>query len=115
MGDGVGAREVVENRRPVDHDSAIAYAKSKTKVKELRRYQKDAVQGILEGKDVFVCQPTGSGKSLIYQLLLFATETPTMKGTFVMVVSPLVGLICDQTRTFKKLDISSVTLRDNCG
>ena len=29
VGYGVGVREVVKNRRLVDHDSAIAYAKSK--------------------------------------------------------------------------------------
>ena len=100
--------------RPVDHDSVIAYAKSNIKVKELRQYQKDPVQAVLEGKDVFVSHPTGSGKSLIYQMLPFATEMPTVKDTFVMVVSPLVSLMRDQTLIFKELEISSLTLSDDC-
>ena len=40
-------------------------------MEELRQFQKDAVFSMLERRDVFVCQPTGSGKSLVYLSLPF--------------------------------------------
>ena len=35
---------------------------------ELKEYQKVAISFLLKGDDVFGCAPTGSGKSIIYQL-----------------------------------------------
>ena len=37
--------------------------------------QFDAVETLLKGKDVFMSVPTGFGKSLVYQLLLFCAES----------------------------------------
>jgi len=37
------------------------------KVKELQEYQNVCLEKLIEGKDFFICQPTGSGKSLIFQ------------------------------------------------
>ena len=35
----------------------------------LKRKQREAIEGIISGKDVFVTVPTGYGKSIIYALL----------------------------------------------
>ena len=42
--------------------------------KHMKDYQKNAIIGRLHGKDAFVAQPTGAGKSLVYQLLSLASD-----------------------------------------
>src|SRR5688572_1251834 len=55
-----------------------------------REGQREVVGAILEGKDAVVVMPTGSGKSLCYQL-------PAMMMTgATVVVSPLIALMKDQ-------------------
>lgn len=56
----------------------------------LRPGQEQAIQALVEKKDVVVVQPTGSGKSAIYQI-----AGALMKGSTV-VVSPLIALQKDQ-------------------
>src|SRR4051795_2649770 len=55
-----------------------------------RRGQSEAVEAALSGQDVLVVMPTGSGKSLCYQLPALLREDLTI------VVSPLVALMQDQ-------------------
>jgi ATP-dependent DNA helicase RecQ len=56
----------------------------------LRPGQKEAIEALLERNDVLVVQPTGSGKSAIYQI---AGE---LMGGSTVVVSPLIALQKDQ-------------------
>jgi len=57
---------------------------------EFRAHQRELVDGLLAGCDVFGVMPTGGGKSLCYQLPALMLE-----GTAV-VVSPLIALMKDQ-------------------
>ncbi len=57
---------------------------------EFNPMQEDIVSDILSGRDVFVLMPTGSGKSLCYQL------PAAMKDGITVVVSPLIALMKDQ-------------------
>ncbi|HWN11777.1 MAG TPA: ATP-dependent DNA helicase RecQ [Pyrinomonadaceae bacterium] len=57
---------------------------------DFREGQREVVTAILEGKDAVVVMPTGSGKSLCYQL-----PALMLKGATV-VVSPLIALMKDQ-------------------
>ena len=50
--------------------SAVAYALRQQDI-VLKEKQCEAIKSIYEGKDVFAWLPTGYGKSLRYQLLLF--------------------------------------------
>lgn len=52
--------------------------------------QKEAVEAILKGQDTLVVQPTGSGKSAIYQIAALLIDGSTL------IVSPLIALQEDQ-------------------
>ncbi|CAG7690375.1 unnamed protein product [Allacma fusca] len=68
--------------------------------------QRAAVQAVFEGKrDVFVSMPTGSGKSLIYQLPAALKERK-----FAVVLCPLIALIQDQIQHLSKIKIQARTI-----
>lgn len=60
-----------------------------------RTGQKEIITDVLNGKDVLGVLPTGSGKSLCYQL-----PAKLLPGTTI-VVSPLIALMIDQVRQLK--------------
>jgi ATP-dependent DNA helicase RecQ len=64
--------------------------------KRFRAGQEQAVNASLAGKDVLVVMPTGSGKSLCYQL-----PALEMKGSTI-VVSPLIALMKDQADNLRQ-------------
>ena len=58
--------------------------------------QREACQAALDGRDVLVVMPTGSGKSLCYQL------PALMRDDLTIVVSPLVALMQDQVEALHR-------------
>src|SRR4051794_15701338 len=58
--------------------------------RDFRPGQREASQAAFEGRDVLVVMPTGSGKSLCYQL------PALLRDDLTVVVSPLVALMQDQ-------------------
>src|SRR5690606_1588181 len=60
-------------------------------LQEFRAGQREAIETVLAGHDALVIMPTGSGKSLIYQLPALLLPGLTV------VVSPLIALMKDQT------------------
>ena len=84
------------------------------KFSELNKHQKEAiVSAVLKKKDVFVSLPTGFGKSVIFQALPMVFDGFTGKsGHIVIVVSPLLSLIKDQTERLRQVGISCVSLSD---
>jgi len=61
--------------------------------------QEEAVQSVLNGKDVVVVMPTGSGKSLCFQLP--AMELPGVT----LVISPLIALMKDQVDSLNRFGL----------
>jgi len=66
--------------------------------------QAEAVGAALAGRDVLVVMPTGSGKSLCYQL------PALMRADLTLVVSPLVSLMQDQVEALERVAPGRVAL-----
>src|SRR3954451_19928902 len=66
--------------------------------------QREAVLAARESRDVLVVMPTGSGKSLCYQL------PALMRTDLTLVVSPLVSLMQDQVEALERLAPGRVAL-----
>lgn len=94
-----------------DHEAvklAIENASKFLGINTIKDFQLEAATAALLGKDVFVAKPTGSGKSLVFQLLPFAHfELQKMMGNepvvpgFIVVISPLIALMKDQMQKLK--------------
>lgn len=87
------------NRFP---NTATAVLKDKFKLESFRLKQEQAVNAVLEGRDVFCCMPTGGGKSLIYQL------PAVCRPGFALVFMPLVSLVNDQMAKLQGLGIDCI-------
>jgi ATP-dependent DNA helicase RecQ len=68
----------------------LAVARKNFGFEDLRPGQEEAILSLLAGHDTLAVQPTGSGKSAIYQI------AGMMLGSSVLVVSPLIALQKDQ-------------------
>ncbi|KAL5500654.1 hypothetical protein EMCRGX_G012248 [Ephydatia muelleri] len=78
-------------------EESILHAARRLGYHDLREHQLHAAKKFLQGNDVFVSLPTGSGKSLIYAVLPFAFDhLRGSEGSIVVVVSPLLSLMKDQ-------------------
>lgn len=64
---------------------------------QFRPGQKEVITDLLSGKDTLAVLPTGTGKSLCYQLTGYLTEG------LVVIVSPLISLMEDQVLSFLRL------------
>ena len=72
-----------------------------------RTGQLEAVRECVAGRDVVVIMPTGSGKSICYQLAAMLLPGTTL------VVSPLIALMKDQTDALEALDIPSTFINSS--
>src|SRR5215207_269151 len=66
--------------------------------------QQEAVEAAVAGRDVLVVMPTGSGKSVCYQL------PALMRADLTIVVSPLVSLMQDQVEALERVAPGKVAL-----
>jgi DNA topoisomerase-3 len=82
---------------PVKGDSLEQILKSAFGFSSFRPNQEAVCRAAIEGKDVLLVMPTGSGKSLCYQLPGLA------RGGTTLVISPLIALMEDQVAKLKEL------------
>ena len=92
---------------------------------KLRKEQTNAIETFMLGRDTFVSLPTGSGKSLIYQLIIplaselfiqressetrnFSHQLP--KYPMLLVVAPLQALVSEQITLCEKLGLKATKL-----
>jgi len=66
-----------------------------------RPYQQNTCESVIQGNNVLLVMPTGSGKSLCYQL------PGIVRGGTTLVVSPLIALMEDQTAHLKELGLAA--------
>jgi ATP-dependent DNA helicase RecQ len=78
---------------------ALARARSILRIRDLRPGQAEVIESVLAGRDTLAIMPTGSGKSLTYQLPSLWLPGPTL------VVSPLLALIEDQVGKMKAASV----------
>jgi ATP-dependent DNA helicase RecQ len=88
-------------RKPIDISAA---AQKLLGFKSLRPGQREAIQSLLEGRDTLLVQPTGSGKSAVYQIAgsLLAGST--------VIVSPLIALQKDQADSIQASELDETAV-----
>ncbi|AZG15640.1 RecQ family ATP-dependent DNA helicase [Cupriavidus pauculus] len=78
-------------------------------VTRLRPGQADVLRSVLDGRDTIAVMPTGSGKSLCFQLPALVSDGLTV------VVSPLIALMQDQATKLGNLELAPAVLNSAVG
>ena len=86
---------------------AVACLRERFGHKDFRRGQWEPVKALTEGRDVLVVMPTGSGKSLVYQL------GAVMLHGLTIVVTPLIALMKDQHDKLLAQGVDSVAMHSH--
>jgi ATP-dependent DNA helicase RecQ len=76
---------------------------------DFRPGQAEIVAAVLAGEDLLAVMPTGSGKSLCYQL------PALVDGALTVVVSPLIALMRDQVAQMRGFGVAAATLNSATG
>jgi len=84
--------------------NARALLKSIFGYDDFRSGQAEIIAAVLAGENVLAIMPTGSGKSMCYQL------PALIDGGLTVVVSPLIALMRDQVRQMRALGVAAATL-----
>jgi ATP-dependent DNA helicase RecQ len=76
-------------------------------IEQLRDGQQRVIDSVLDGKDTLAIMPTGSGKSLCYQI------PARILAGMTVVVSPLISLMQDQSEKLREMGIRAVQLNSS--
>ena len=88
-------------------DEALVVLREQWGYREFRKSQREAMVCVGEGDDVLAVLPTGTGKSLLYQLPALLSAGGTI------VVSPLIALMKDQVNAAKARGIPAACINSN--
>lgn len=94
------ARVMPESEYSAALRRAVDFARPILRIRDLRSGQAEVIESVLSGRDTLAIMPTGSGKSLTYQLPALSLTGPTL------VVSPLLALIEDQVGKLKAAGVA---------
>src|SRR5215211_7528119 len=76
---------------------------------DFRPGQAEIVAAVLAGQHVLAVMPTGSGKSMCYQL------PALVDGALTVVISPLIALMRDQVQQMQAVGVAAATLNSATG
>jgi ATP-dependent DNA helicase RecQ len=93
--------------RSVTRSAALRVLRERFGHDDFQSGQWEPIQAVLEGRDTLVVMPTGSGKSLVYQL-----PALMLKGLTV-VVSPLIALMKDQQDKLRATGIEALAMHSH--
>ena len=93
-----------ENKKGVEDYKLKFVLRKFPNIRDFKNNQKAIIKCSLLGNDVFVCMPTGGGKSLTFQVMTYIE-----KGVYLCIM-PLVSLIFDQEYQAKKMGITAFSL-----
>jgi ATP-dependent DNA helicase RecQ len=97
----VNRQQEAKNQPLIQADSPITILRNTFGFNDFREHQERIINHIISGGDAFVLMPTGSGKSICYQI-------PAMLRPGVgVVVSPLIALMQDQTEGLHQMGIKA--------
>lgn len=88
-------------------DEARAALKTTFGYDDFRPGQDEVIGAVLDGTDVFAVMPTGSGKSMTYQL------PALVESSLTVVVSPLIALMHDQVQQMLGFGVAAATLNSS--
>ncbi|WP_132254150.1 DNA helicase RecQ [Methylobacterium segetis] len=88
-------------------DEARAALRATFGYDDFRPGQAEVIEAVLDGSDVFAVMPTGSGKSMTYQL------PALVESDLTVVVSPLIALMHDQVQQMLAFGIEAATLNSS--
>ncbi len=95
-------------------EEAVQFALEKLHMEDLhpREEQLQSIKAVYDGLNVFVCLPTGFGKSLCYQAIPFVMDfklgrAGTSITSAILVVSPLVSLMVDQVEDLRRRKVKT--------
>lgn len=91
----------------IDIDKAKDIVQEHFGITELKEKQVECLNAIKNFEHVLNIMPTGGGKSLIYQVI------PLLIGGISIVISPLISLMYDQTKSLKKKNIVAETINSS--
>jgi RecQ family ATP-dependent DNA helicase len=95
----------IEERLSVYNDEALAsLLYSAFRFSSFRPNQEAVCRAAIQGRDVLLVMPTGSGKSLCYQL------PGIVRGGTTLVISPLIALMDDQVAKLRALGFAVATV-----
>ena len=103
----------------MDVRGSINFGLQKLGIEAIKENQRKVVEGYLSGRDVLMIAPTGSGKSLTFQISPFAidfwkhgdrSQQDEDVQTVCLVIAPLVSLMKDQVSILRAKQIKAVMI-----
>ncbi|XP_062600094.1 probable ATP-dependent DNA helicase RecS, partial [Saccostrea cucullata] len=88
-------------------------ASEKFGISKLKAFQKETLEKLLEGRDVYLSMKTGGGKSLCYQAFQVLWTEKNHRPCNVLVISPLISIMKEQCEFLQSLGFTATYIGRN--